>query len=820
MKISYNWLKEYLNIDLAPEVVAEILTATGLEVEDAIPHESIKGGLKGVVIGKVLSCEKHPNADKLSLTTVDTGNNTPLSIVCGAPNVAAGQHVLVAQVGTIIHIGDQSFEIKKSKIRGEVSEGMICAEDELGLGNSHDGIMVLPDTAPVGLPAAEYFNIEQDTIFEIGLTPNRSDATSHIGVARDLAAAINFRNKKSVCALQLPSVEQFKIDNTNRLVPVRVEDQEACPRYSGLTVTGLQIEDSPDWLKNRLLAIGVRPINNVVDITNYVLFETGQPLHAFDLDYVEGDEIVVKKMPQNTNFVTLDEVERKLSANDLMICNASEPMCIGGVFGGHKSGVTKSTTAIFLESACFDPKTIRRTSKYHALQTDASFRFERGTDPEITVYALKRAALLMQDIAGGKVSSEIQDFYPKPVEHKKIRLDYDYLYKLGGQVIAVAQVISILNDLGIKIKDFDNDGLNLLVPPFKTDVTRAADVVEEVLRIYGYDNIAIPEKIKISINHRPDQDAEQLQNTISDLLSANGFYEIMNNSLSRSAYAKKFAFADEQQNVAILNPLSNDLDVMRQHLLFGGLESLAYNQNRKSTDLKLYEFGNVYFFNQKEATNTEALAPYSEEKHLDLFLTGNNLQELWNKKTNPFDFYDLKQAVEMVFKRLNISAEDFETAELNSPPFSYGIAYHFNNKAIARAGLINKELNHYFDLKKDVFHASINWTSLLEIAANRTIRFTAIPKFPAVRRDLALVVDKKTAFKDLKKAAFEQVPELLSSVNIFDVYEGDKIPADKKSYAISFILQDKTKTLTDKLIDKTMNKLLENYKKNFGAELR
>jgi len=450
MKISYNWLKEYLNIDLAPEVVAEILTATGLEVEDAIPHESIKGGLKGVVIGKVLSCEKHPNADKLSLTTVDTGNNTPLPIVCGAPNVAAGQHVLVAQVGTIIHIGDQSFEIKKSKIRGEVSEGMICAEDELGLGNSHDGIMVLPDTAPVGLPAAEYFNIEQDTIFEIGLTPNRSDATSHIGVARDLAAAINFRNKKSVCALQLPSVEQFKIDNTNRLVPVRVEDQEACPRYSGLTVTGLQIEDSPDWLKNRLLAIGVRPINNVVDITNYVLFETGQPLHAFDLDYVEGDEIVVKKMPQNTNFVTLDEVERKLSANDLMICNASEPMCIGGVFGGHKSGVTKSTTAIFLESACFDPKTIRRTSKYHALQTDASFRFERGTDPEITVYALKRAALLMQDIAGGKVSSEIQDFYPKPVEHKKIRLDYDYLYKLGGQVIAVAQVISILNDLGIK----------------------------------------------------------------------------------------------------------------------------------------------------------------------------------------------------------------------------------------------------------------------------------------------------------------------------------------------------------------------------------
>ncbi len=820
MKISYNWLKQYLQIDLAPETVAEILTATGLEVEDTIPHETIKGGLKGVVIGKVLSCEKHPNADKLSLTTVDTGGNAPLSIVCGAPNVAKGQHVLVAQVGTVIHLGDQSFEIKKSKIRGEVSEGMICAEDELGLGDSHDGIMVLPENAPIGLPASEYFNIEQDTVFEIGLTPNRSDATSHIGVARDLAAAINFRNNKAVCSLQSPSVEQFSIDNTNKTVPVTVEDPEACPRYSGLTITGLHIEDSPDWLKNRLLAIGVRPINNVVDITNYVLFETGQPLHAFDLDHVAGVKVVVKKMPQNTVFVTLDEVERKLSANDLMICNASEPMCIGGVFGGLKSGVTETTTSIFLESACFDPKTIRRTSKYHGLQTDASFRFERGTDPEITVYALKRAAILMQEIAGGKVSSEIQDVYPIPTRQKKIRLDYDYLYKLGGQEIAVAQVISILNDLGIKIKDFDNKGLNLLVPPFKTDVTRPADIVEEVLRIYGYDNISIPEKIKISINHKPDQDAEQLQNTISDLLSANGFYEIMNNSLSRSAYTKKFDFADEQKNVAILNPLSNDLDVMRQYLLFGGLESLAYNQNRKSTDLKFYEFGNVYFFNQQSVQKTDALAPYSEERHLDLFLTGNRHAELWNKKTTPQDFYDLKQAVEMVFKRLNMTLTDFEVNETTSAPYSYGLAYSCKGKVIARAGLINGELNQYFDLKKEVFHANINWTSLLEIAAGKAIRFEAIPRFPAVRRDLALVVDKKTAFNDLKKAAFEQVPELLASVNIFDVYEGDKIPADKKSYAISFILQDKTKTLTDKLIDKTMNKLLATYKNNFGAELR
>jgi phenylalanyl-tRNA synthetase beta chain len=820
MKISYNWLKQYLQLDLAPEEVSDILTSTGLEVEDTFPHESIKGGLKGVVIGKVLSCEKHPNADKLTLTTVDTGNNTPLAIVCGAPNVAVGQHVLVAQVGTVIHMGDQSFEIKNSKIRGEISEGMICAEDELGLGDSHSGIMVLPDDAPVGMPASDYFNVEQDTIFEIGLTPNRSDATSHIGVARDLAAAINFRNKKTACTIQTPSVREFKIDNTNRLVPIRVEDPKACPRYSGLTITGLQIKDSPDWLKNKLLAIGIRPINNVVDITNFVLFETGQPLHAFDLNHVEGDEIVVKKMPQNTPFVTLDEVERKLSANDLMICNALEPMCIGGVFGGLKSGVTKSTTAIFLESACFDPKTIRRTSKFHALQTDASFRFERGTDPEKTVYALKRAALLIQEIAGGKVSSEIQDFYPKAAKHKKIRLDYDYLYKLGGQEIAVAQVISILNDLGVKIKDFDNHGLNLLVPPFKTDVTRPADVVEEVLRIYGYDNIAIPDKIKISINHKPEQDTEQLQNTISDLLSANGFHEIMNNSLSRSAYTRKFDFTDVQKNVNILNPLSTDLDVLRQQLLFGGLESLAYNQNRRNTDLKLYEFGNVYSFKQEQVSNSETLAPYCEEKHLDLFLTGNRNPEIWNMKATPYDFYDLKQALEMVFKRLNISPDHFEINETTSTAYAYGTAYLFNGKEIARAGLINKNLNHFFDLKKEVFHASINWDGLLEKAKGKTIRYEAIPKFPAVRRDLALIVDKSTAFIDLKKAAYEQAPELLVSVTIFDVYEGDQIPADKKSYAISFIMQDKTKTLTDKLIDKTMNKLLINFKKNFGAELR
>ncbi len=820
MKISYNWLKQYLNIDLPAEEVSEILTSIGLEVEDIIPFETIKGGLKGVVTGKVLQCSKHPNADKLSLTQVDIGGNEPLSIVCGAPNVAAGQKVLVATIGTTIHLGEKSFEIKKSKIRGETSEGMICAEDELGLGDSHDGIMVLDEATPIGITAAKLFNVEQDHVFEIGLTPNRSDATSHIGVARDLAAAINHRAGKTVCALEYPSIDNFSIDNESLSIPVIIEDSAACPRYSGLSMTGIKVGPSPDWLKNKLLSVGVRPINNVVDITNYVLFETGQPLHAFDAAYVSGNKVIIKKLAEGTPFVTLDEVERKLSANDLMICNTVEAMCIGGVFGGDKSGVTENTTSIFLESACFDAKTIRKTSKYHGLQTDASFRFERGSDPEITVYALKRAAMLIKETAGGQISSQLMDEYPNPVKPTCVRLDFEYLNKLIGQEIPAKEVIQILGDLKIKIKQLDEKGLDLSVPAFKTDVNRPADIVEEVLRIYGYNKVAIPEKLKISINQRPTIDTEALQNTISDMLSANGFYELMNNSLSSSAYAKKFDFVESAHDVVILNPLSSELDVMRQTLLFGGLESVAYNQNRKNPDLKLYEFGTVYSYDQAKKAGLHALDPYHEEKHLDLFMTGSRNHESWNKSDDSVDFYDLKQALESIFKRLDIPVDSFETDEIEHEAFEYALGYAVGGRQLARAGKLSPALRKHFDIKKEVFYANICWSAVLDLNLRKGIRYETVPKYPAVRRDLALVLDKHIAFKDLKAAAFGLVPDLLASVNIFDVYAGDKIPADKKSYAISFILLDKEKTLTDKVIEKTMDKLLRHYQSNFGATLR
>lgn len=820
MKISYNWLKEYLNIDLDPKRVASILTATGLEVEDIYDFESIKGGLKGVVIGKVLECKKHPNADKLSLTKVDIGNGIPLSIVCGAPNVATGQKVLVATIGTILHQGEKSFEIKKTRIRGEASEGMICAEDELGLGNSHDGIMVLPDDTPIGKKASSYFKVEKDTIFEIGLTPNRTDATSHIGVARDLAAAVNHIEGRRNCKLNLPSVADFEIDNKDLDIDVIVEDLQACPRYSGLTLSGLKIEPSPDWLKNKLNAIGVRPINNIVDITNFVLFETGQPLHAFDAEEVAGNKVIVKKLPNKTPFVTLDEVERKLSADDLMICNAEEPMCIGGVFGGLKSGVTEKTTAIFLESACFNAKNIRRTSKNHGLQTDASFRFERGSDPDITVYALKRAAMLMKELAGGTISSDIKDVYPIPVKPYDVRLDLSYLTKLTGQPIPAEQVQNILNDLQIDTLGKDASGFDLQIPPFKTDVTRPADVVEEVLRIYGYDNINIPEKLNTSITTGEDQDAEKFQHIISEKLTANGFFEIMNNSLTRSLYSQKFDFLDDSHNVTIINPLSSDLNVMRQSLLFGGLESMAYNQNRKNFDLKFYEFGNVYRYDEGKINRSDTLAAYYEEKHLDLFIMGSRHSEIWNRNTDPVDFYDLKASINIVFKGLNINEDELSVSEIKQAPFEYGLAYEKGPDVLVTGGKLHRDLLNFFDLKKPVYYAHLKWDRLMKLIRGRTILFTPVAKFPAVRRDLALVIDKQITFGELRKAALEAVPNLLKSVMIFDVYEGEKIPDDKKSYAISFILQDQEKTLTDKVIDKTMDTIMKQFQVRFGATLR
>ncbi len=820
MKISYNWLKQYVDVDLPAEVTGKILTATGLEVEDISEVESVKGGLKGVVIGKVLSCEKHPNADKLSLTKVDIGQAEPLPIVCGASNVAVNQKVLVATVGSTLYIGDKSFEIKKASIRGEQSEGMICAEDELGLGVSHDGIMVLPDDAQTGLPAAEYFKLEEDSVFEIGLTPNRSDATSHIGVARDLVAALNFQNGESKYLLKRPDVESFSIDNHDLEIPVEVDDISACPRYSGITLTDLKVGPSPDWMQNKLKVIGVRPINNIVDITNYVLFETGQPLHAFDARAIDGQKIIVKKLPANTPFITLDEVERKLDAMDLMICNTNEPMCIGGVFGGIKSGVTESTTAIFLESACFEAKGIRRTAKQHGLQTDASFRFERGSDPEMTIYALKRAALLMKELAGARISSNIQDVYPKPFKPADIRLEFDYLYTLGGHHIPAEQVVSILKDLEIAVKVQDEKGLDLCVPAFKTDVKRPADIVEEVLRIYGYDRIPIPDKLNASLNPLHGADNDKLQNKVSDMLTAKGFYEIMNNSLTRSAYSRSFSFVDENKQVRMLNPLSSDLDVLRQSLLTGGLESLAYNQNRKSTDLRFYEFGHVYQFIKSRAKADDSLSAYFEEKHLDMWLMGNKSPENWGKKTESLDFFDLKHEIESVLQALNISPDACSTSSVDEDPYEYGLTYHYDSKTIAKAGKLKRNVCDHFDLKKDVFHAQLHWEALISLSAADEIIYRPVPKFPAVRRDLALVIDKAVAYTDLQKAAAETASKLLVSMNLFDVYEGDKIPGDKKSYAISFILQDKEKTLTDKLIEKTMNKILKRFQQDFGATLR
>ncbi|NOU48144.1 MAG: phenylalanine--tRNA ligase subunit beta [Bacteroidales bacterium] len=820
MKISYNWLKQYIGIDLPAQTISEALTSVGLEVEDFTPFETVKGSLKGIVTGKVISCEKHPNADKLSLTTVDVGKPELLSIVCGAPNVAAGQKVLVATIGTMIYSGNDSFEIKKSKIRGEVSEGMICAEDELGLGTSHDGIMVLPESTETGMPASHYFPVEEDIIFEIGLTPNRSDAASHIGVARDLAAVLNFRAGKTIYTLKKPSVAGFNIDTNSLNIEVEVDEQQACPRYSGLTISNISVAPSPAWLKNRLLSIGVRPINNIVDITNYVLFETGQPLHAFDAKEIKGNKVIVKKLPADTPFVTLDGTERKLGADDLMICNETEGMCMAGVFGGLHSGVSDQTTAVFLESACFEAKTIRKTSKRHTLQTDASFRFERGSDPDITIYALQRAAGLIKEIAGGTISSDIKDVYPVPVIPAKVELTSGYLDKIAGQPIPFEQAKSILTDLDIKILSFDNEKMDLEIPNCKVDVYRPADVVEEILRVYGYDNIQIPEKLNASVNVSDGIDSDVMQHLISDMLSAKGFYEVMNNSLTRSAYTEVHPAFDPANNVVIINPLSKELDVMRQSLVFGGLETIAYNHNRKNFDLKLYEFGKIYRFDKPGLNSKNDLAPYNEWVCLDLFMSGNKQEEIWNINPVQVGFYDLKHEFEAILKRLNIDRKKVSIKEESDSLFEVALSYHLADHEIGRIGKLTQNTLKQLDVKKPVFYGTIHWTSLLKDIPVRPLQYEAVSKYPAVRRDLALVLDRNIRFEALKDLAFSTEKNLLQGVSIFDVYEGDKIPDTKKSYALGFVLLDKEKTLTDNVIEKTMLKLQKAFEQQFGAVLR
>ena len=815
MKISYKWLKDYIDVDLTLAEMDDILTQIGLEVGGIENIQSIKGGLEGLVIGEVKTCVPHPGSDHLSITTVDVNSGELLPIVCGASNVAAGQKVVVATVGTILYDGDESFKIKKSKLRGEPSMGMICAEDEIGLGNAHDGIMVLDDSAKIGTPAKEYFKIESDTVFEIGLTPNRIDGASHIGTARDLAAFLSQTQKTE---LVKPSVEDFKVDNNNLPIEIIVENNEACPRYTGVTISNVKVEQSPEWLQNRLKAIGLNPINNLVDISNYVLHETGQPLHFFDADKIDGNKVIIKTLPEGTPFVTLDEQERKLSANDLMICNENYGMCIAGVFGGTTSGVTENTKNVFIESAHFNSVFVRKTAKRHDLHTDASFRFERGSDPNITVYALKRAALLIKEMAGGEISSEIVDIYPKQVADYKVDLTFLNLKRLIGKELPKDKVKNILESLDIKIVSEDDEKLSLEIPTYRVDVLREVDVIEEILRIYGYNNIEISEHVNSSLSYSPKPDKEKIQNTISDILTGNGFNEIMCNSLTKSDYYNDLETFKPDNLVKIFNPLSNDLNVMRQTLLFGGLESVMYNRNRRNPDLKLYEFGNCYYKNESESENP--LKKYNEEQHLAIFLTGNKTEENWIIKEEPTSFFVLKTQVENLLERLGFDLNQIVTEDISSDIFTEGLTYKYNKNQIVNFGIVQKKILKAFDIDAPVYYAEFSWNAVLKLTAKNSIRYTEISKYPEVRRDLALLVDKDVRFASIKELARKSERKLLKKVSLFDVFEGEKLGANKKSYAVSFILQDEHKTLTDKQIDKIVNNFIRVFEKELGAQIR
>ena len=798
MKISYNWLKQFIQTDKTPQELSLILTDIGLEVESLDTVQAIAGGLEGLVIGHVLSCTQHPNADRLRVTTVDVGGQEPLQIVCGAPNVAQGQKVVVATVGTTVYPNDgEPFKINKSKIRGEVSEGMICAEDEIGLGVSHDGIMVLPEDTAVGTLAKSYFKLQDDYLFEIGLTPNRADAASHLGVARDLAAY--FRT-----GVEMPELSTFSIDNQDLLVEVAVEDTDACARYSSLTISGVTVKASPDWLQDKLKVIGIRPINNIVDITNYVLHDLGQPLHAFDADQIAGGKVLVKKCAEGTSFVTLDGIERKLSSEDLMICDAEKPMCIAGVFGGKNSGVSEATTNIFLESAYFNSVSVRKTSKRHGLKTDASFRFERGTDPEMTVVALKRAALLIRELAGGVISSPVSDIYPNPVAPFELSVNYSNINKLIGSDIPAEEIRSIIAALGMEVIAETAEALELKIPAYKVDVTRECDVTEEVLRIYGYNNIAIPSKINASLSYSAKPNAEQTQHVVADMLTANGYLEIWSNSLTKGAYSKNPAEA-----VQILNPLSSDLNVMRQELLMPALESVAYNLNRKTADIKFYEFGKTYHLINER---------YVERPRLLILLSGAVQSEQWNHKANQVSFYHIKAAVDAVMGRLGVA--NYQSEELKDGNFAFGLKYFRGDKTIVSFGAVTAADKKKADIDKDVYYADFDWALLLDIVKKNRIVNKEVPKYPAVRRDLSMLVDTNVTFDDLKSIAFKSEKKLIRNVQVFDVYIGDKLPAGKKSYALNFTLQDDEQTLTDKQIDSVMQKIIHNLAQAAKAEIR
>ncbi|HVN57525.1 MAG TPA: phenylalanine--tRNA ligase subunit beta [Bacteroidales bacterium] len=818
MKISYNWIKDYLKIDLDPHKVAEILTSVGLEIEGTEEWCSVKGGMEGIVIGEVLTSAKHPDADKLSVNTVNVGRGEALNIVCGAPNVAAGQKVPVALPGALVYKGEEKFEIKKSKIRGAVSEGMICAEDEIGLGTSHEGIMVLDQSAVPGTPAGEYFRIAKDFIFEIGLTPNRIDSGSHIGVARDLAAYLAINNG-STAVLTLPPVEDFKPDMSGKTFEIIIGNPEACPRYTGVNIYDVRIAESPDWLKNRLRAIGLNPINNVVDITNYIQFEIGQPLHSFDADKVTGGKVFIKNLPDKTKFVTLDGSERELNGKDLMICNQEEGMCIAGVFGGVKSGVTASTKNIFLESACFNPVSIRKTAKRHDLHTDASFRFERGTDPDIAAWALRRAAILIRDIAGGKLHSEIIDIYPGKKEPVKVDVTYHNIERLTGKKIPGDTIRKILDLLGFRIESETSEGLTLSVPSFKVDVSCEADVIEEILRIYGYNNVEVDLHVSSTLNYLSKPDRERVMNIVADTLTANGFAEIMCNSLVPSAWFENNEDFDARQLVMLANPLSSDLNAMRQTLLYGGLSSIAWNINRQRNDLRLYEFGNVYFHRPREKPGRK-VDNYFEKTDLDLFVTGLWEKPSWNNPAVRTDFFRLKSYAEHVLARTGLAPESMQTSESGKKYYSESVTYMSGSVAIAEIGKLSRAVLRKFDIDQDVFYGHIEWEALLKAAKNNIIQYRELPKYPAVRRDLALLVDTAVKFRQISDLAFKTERNILKGVNLFDVYENESLGKNKKSYAVSFTLQDEQRTLTDKNIDRVMDNLIRIYEKDLGAQVR
>ena len=820
MNISYNWLKEYLDFDLTPVEVADALTSIGLETGGVEEVQTIKGGLEGLVIGEVLTCEDHPNSDHLHITTVNVGGEAPLQIVCGAPNVAAGQKVVVAVNGTKLYDGDTCVTIKRSKIRGVESNGMICAEDEIGIGTDHSGIIVLPPDAVVGTLAKDYYNVKSDYVLEVDITPNRVDATSHYGVARDLYAYLK-RHGKAV-TLRLPSIEAFRIDDDTPAIGVVVENTEACLRYSAVTIKGVTVKESPEWLQNRLRVIGLRPINNVVDVTNFILHELGQPLHSFDAGKVKGGKVIVKTVPAGTKFVTLDGVERVLTDRDLMICNTEEPMCIGGVFGGLDSGVTEQTTDVFLESACFHPTWIRKTARRFGLNTDASFRFERGLDPNNTIYVLKRAALLIQELAGGKITGAIEDVYPKVYEPYTVAVTYEKINSLIGKVIPAETVKSIVESLEMKIVSETAEGLTLRVPVYRIDVRRDVDVIEDILRIYGYNNLEFSDHVKSSLSYEtPTDHSWKLQNLVSEQLCGCGFNEILNNSLTRSAYYTGLSTYPEGHCVMLMNPLSADLNAMRQTLLFGGLESIEHNAKRKLSNIRFYEFGNCYDYNADHKKEGEILAEFGEDYRLGIWLAGNRVENNWAHPNEKASVYELKAYVENILLRLGVDMKRVVYGRLSNDIYAEGLSITTGSgRQLGTLGIVNKKLRELVDVDMEVYFAELSWIQLMKEVKKAKVSFTEISKFPAVKRDLALLLDKGVSFVEVEKIAKESERKLLREVVLFDVYEGKNLPAGKKSYAVSFFLQDEGKTLTDKQIDAIMKKIQTNLEQKLGAQLR